>query len=43
MRLERKKYLFDAHEAALRVLEFTAGTGFEEYRRNALLRSAVER
>lgn len=43
MPLEEKKVLFDARLACRRILEFTAGRGFEEYRRDPMLRSAVER
>ncbi len=43
MRLEAKKYLYDVQQASSRIVEFTAGKGLEEYRRDALLRSAVER
>jgi len=43
MRLESKKYLFDARQAALRIHQFIQGKGIADYQREALLRSAVER
>jgi uncharacterized protein with HEPN domain len=43
MRLEAKKYLFDIQRAASLITEFVSGKGFEDYRADALLRSAVER
>ena len=43
MRLEAKKYLYDIQQAALQVAEFTSGKELEDYRRNSMLRSAVER
>jgi uncharacterized protein with HEPN domain len=43
MRLEAKKYLYDIQQAAQRIADFTAGKGFEDYCRNAMLRGAVER
>jgi len=43
MGLEAKKYLYDIQQAAERIVEFTAGTAFQDYRGNAMLRSAVER
>ncbi|HUT22781.1 MAG TPA: HepT-like ribonuclease domain-containing protein [Sumerlaeia bacterium] len=43
MRLESKKLLEDMRQAAQRILEFTAGRGFEDYTQDALLRSGVER
>jgi uncharacterized protein with HEPN domain len=43
MRLEVKKYLFDIQQAAKLVLLFTAGLSFQEYAKNPMVRSAVER
>lgn len=43
MRLEAKKYLYDIQQAASWIADFTAGKRFEDYRNNAMLRSAVER
>ena len=43
MRLEVRKYLFDIQEACQLITEFTAGQTFDDYTRNAMLRSAVER
>lgn len=43
MQLEAKKYLYDIQQAAERIVEFTAGKGFEDYRSNPMLRAAVER
>jgi uncharacterized protein with HEPN domain len=43
MRLEAKKYLFDIQSAASLITEFVSGKRFEDYRADALLRSAVER
>lgn len=43
MRLESKKLLEDARQAAVRILAFTENKSFDEYTSNALLRSGVER
>ena len=43
MRPEAKKYLFDIRQAARHIEEFASGESYDEYTRNALLRSAVER
>jgi uncharacterized protein with HEPN domain len=43
MPLEPKKYLYDIQEAASRIVDFTSGKTLEDYRANAMLRSAVER
>lgn len=43
MRLEAKKYLYDMQQAASRIADFTLGKHLEDYRGNAMLRSAVER
>ena len=41
--LEARKYLFDIHEGCERLAAFTDGKTLEEYLRNPMLRSAVER
>lgn len=43
MRLEAKKYLYDIQQAASRIAEFTSGKRSDDYRGDAMLRSAVER
>lgn len=43
MRLEAKKYLYDIQQAASRIADFTFGKQLDDYRRNAMVRSAVER
>ena len=43
MRLEAKKRLYDVLRAATLLAEFTDGKSFEEYERDIMLRSAVER
>lgn len=43
MRLEAKKYLYDVQQAASRIADFTSGKQLEDYRGDAMLRSAVER
>jgi uncharacterized protein with HEPN domain len=43
MRIETKKYLYDIHKAASQIVDFTSGKTLEDYRGNAMLRSAVER
>lgn len=43
MQRESKKLLFDAKEAAERVVGFTAGKTIEDYESDLLLRSGVER
>ena len=43
MRHESAKYLYDAQEAASRVLEFTLDCDFARYAKEVMLRSAVER
>ena len=43
MRRESKKFLFDIDEACRAVRDFTKGKTFEDYRRDLMLRSAVER
>jgi len=40
---EPAKYLFDIQQAADRIERFCAGKGFDDYSRDELLRSAVER
>ena len=43
MRLEAKKYLYDVHQAAGLIADFTRDKGFADYQQDALLRSGVER
>ena len=43
MRLESRKYLDDMQRAANVLREFTAGRSFDQYRKDAMLRAAVER
>ncbi len=43
MRLEAKKHLFDIQQAAELLTTFIASKGFDDYQRDPLLRSAVER
>lgn len=43
MRLESRKYLDDIQQAANVLREFTAGRSFDQYRKDAMLRAAVER
>ncbi len=43
MRLEATKYLYDIQEATSRIVDFTSGKTLDDYRGNAMLRSAVER
>ena len=43
MRLELAKYLYDIQQAAARLTEFVNGRGWDDYQRDAMLRSAVER
>ena len=43
MELEAKKYLHDILEATKLLTEFTSGKTFQDYVRDAMLRSAVER
>jgi len=43
MRLEAKKHLEDARQAAEFIRQFVSGRTLEEYNRDAMLRSAVER
>lgn len=43
MQLEAKKYLFDVQQASSRIAEFTTGKRLDDYRGDAMLRSAVER
>lgn len=38
-----KKYLYDVHEAAKRIVRFIADKDFADYEQDELLRSAVER
>jgi uncharacterized protein with HEPN domain len=43
MQRESAAFLWDVHEATLRIREFTAGQDFETYSASALVQSAVER
>ncbi|MBF8276610.1 MAG: hypothetical protein HW390_1683, partial [Candidatus Brocadiaceae bacterium] len=43
MKDEILKYLFDIKEAALAIFQFVHGKKFEDYERDELLRSGVER
>jgi uncharacterized protein with HEPN domain len=43
MQPDAGKYLWDVQRAAERIVRFTAGKSFEDYRSDELLRSAVER
>ena len=43
MRRDPRAFLWDAREAADRIIEFTDGVDIERYRDDAMLRSAVER
>lgn len=40
---ESRKYLHDIQQAAMLIKEFSAGKGFSDYERDAMLRAAVER
>lgn len=43
MPAEADKFLWDAKEAAARILRFTAGKNFDDYQADEILRAAVER
>lgn len=43
MRLEAKKYLYDMQQAAKLLTDFTSDRSFDDYRRDPMLKSAVER
>ena len=43
MRREPRKYLWDARKAAGAITDFTRGKSFDDFKRDILLRSAVER
>lgn len=43
MRLELAKYLYDIQQAARTLSEFVEGRDWDDYRRDAMLRAAVER
>ena len=43
MRREPKKYLWDIQEAAGHILEFASGKTLDDYERDLMFRSAVER
>ena len=40
---DERAYLYDISAACTRIVEFTAGRSVEDYRQDALVRSAVER
>lgn len=43
MRLEVRKYLYDIQQAAELLTQFSRGKTFDDYTKDAMLRSAVER
>jgi uncharacterized protein with HEPN domain len=43
MHVESKKYLFDVQQATSLILRFTEGRSLDDYERDPMLRSAVER
>lgn len=43
MRLEAKKYLYDMQRAAALIADFTSDNSLDDYTKNPMLRSAVER
>ena len=43
MRHDFRKFLEDVRLAAEKIIQFTSGKSFEDYQKDALLRSAVER
>jgi len=43
MQLKAKKYLEEIRQAADRIVQFTEGKSFDDYTRDTLLRSGVER
>ena len=43
MKRDARAYLHDIREAGGRIMEFTSGMSLEEYRRNELVKAAVER
>lgn len=43
MRLETKKFLYDIQEAARLLIQFSKGKTFDDYKKEPMLRSAVER
>jgi uncharacterized protein with HEPN domain len=43
MRLEVQKYLYDIQQAAKLLTQFSQGKSFDDYTKEAMLRSAVER
>lgn len=43
MKLETRKFLYDIHQAALLVHEFTLDKKFKDFTRDSMMRAAVER
>ena len=43
MKLETRKFLYDIHQAALLVQEFTLDKKFKDFTRDSMMRAAVER
>jgi uncharacterized protein with HEPN domain len=43
MRRESRKFLYDIGEACRRISDFTEGKSYDDYERDLMLRSAVER
>lgn len=43
MRLEVRKYLYDIRQAAELLTKFSRGKTFDDYTKDSMLRSAVER
>lgn len=43
MQRDARKYLFDVKQASDLIVAFSAGRSFDDYQRDAMLRSAIER